>query len=316
MFRRIQIMLLLFTGFCATVPAAAQERALLLAWENDMWNRKDWYFSNGINIGLFHPALRKSPVNFILLPGGPDGPGSDGTRTLCGLQLRQEIYTPMDIGQEEIREGDHPYAATLSLVSEKTLMRERHRISSGLQIGVIGPAALGFRSQEFIHRITPSDPPKGWNNQVGNDLMLNYLLSFERSVYADEWSDFILQGRARLGTVYTDAYAGFLVRMEDRPKYFRYVGPDPERPFNLYFEMGGGFRLVGYDASLQGGMINRTSPYTIPASSVSRVVADVRLSTVFELQRHQLLLCQHMVSPRFDRSKWHAWLQISYRYWW
>ena len=235
-----------------------------------------------------------------------------------GLRLRQEIYTPRDLKQDEIQSGDHPYAATLSLSSEKIVNRPASglRITSGLQLGVLGPAALGFLAQDFIHRITPSDPAQGWDNQVGNDLMLNYNLSVDKEIIRDEYSQLILHGRARLGTVYTDVSAGFRSRMEYDPKYFHFVEPDPGRRINFYVEFGADLKFVGYDASLQGGMFNRTSPYTIPGDAVARVVGVFVASAVLEFPKHQLVFYQNFVSPRFEASGWHAWLGISYRYWW
>ena len=279
-----------------------------------MFNRMDWYFSNGINIGVYHEALGKSPLNRILLPLRIH----ETDLVYYGLKLRQEIYTPQDLTQDEIQSGDHPYAATLSLSSEKIVNRpaSRLRIASGLQLGILGPAALGFQAQDFIHRITPSDPALGWDNQVGNDLMLNYNLSVDKGVVEDDYSQFILYGRARLGTVYTDASAGFGVRMEYNPKYFSFMDPDPGRRFNFYVEFGGNLRFVGYDATLQGGLFNNTSPYTIPSESVNRVVAEAAINAVFELPKHQLVFYQNIGSPRFEESDWHAWLGISYRYWW
>ncbi|KKK51084.1 hypothetical protein LCGC14_3118520, partial [marine sediment metagenome] len=235
-----------------------------------------------------------------------------------GLQLRQEIYTPKDLSADTIAAGDHPYSSTLTLSQVKITDNAELgiRYISELRLGILGPAALGFHAQKLIHNITPSDPPQGWDNQVGNDLMLNYNVTVDKGVVEDEYSQFILHGRARLGTVYTDATAGFLVRMEYQPKYFSFIDPDPARRFNIYVEFGGNLRFVGYDASLQGGMFNRTSPYTIPSESVSRIVAEGRINIVLELPKHQLVFYENVVSPRFDASEWHAWLGISYRYWW
>ncbi|HEC44456.1 MAG TPA: lipid A deacylase LpxR family protein [Bacteroides sp.] len=307
-------MILLILGLAASAQEQASRNGFVFSFENDMFNRMDWYFSNGINIALYHEVLGKSPLNRILLPLRI----RETDRVYYGLRLRQEIYTPRDISQDEIQPGDHPYAATLSLSSEKIVMRpaSHMRFTSGLQLGVLGPAALGFHAQKLIHNITPSDPPQGWDNQVGNDLMLNYNVTVDKGVVEDEYSQFILHGRARLGTVYTDATAGFLVRMEYQPKYFSFIDPDPARRFNIYVEFGGNLRFVGYDASLQGGMFNRTSPYTIPSESVSRIVAEGRINIVLELPKHQLVFYENVVSPRFDASEWHAWLGISYRYWW
>jgi len=37
------------------------------------------------------------------------------------------------------------------------------RIVSGLRVGVLGPASLGFKTQELAHLLSnPSRPPQGW----------------------------------------------------------------------------------------------------------------------------------------------------------
>jgi hypothetical protein len=258
--------------------------------------------------------LEGNPVNFILPPFRSD----EEDRAIYGLQLRQEIYTPKDLDRAEIQEGDHPYAATLSIGQVRMVNRPSNKLryTSGLWVGVIGPAALGFNAQDFIHRITPSRPPQGWNNQVSNDLLLNYSLAVERELLSDEVSQFVLSGRARLGTVYTDAAIGMWSRFEHRPKFFTHIGPDPGRKVNFFATLGWELRFVGYDASLQGGMFNRTSPYTIPSASLSRVMVSFDTSAVLEIKKHRLRFYQNVVSPRFNKSDWHAWAGISYSYWW
>ena len=323
LYKRIYILVFLFAGLGASGLVAsepgvsAQEEhgrnAFVVAFENDMFNRMDWYFSNGNNFALYHSVFAKSPMNRILLPGRV----RETDKVYYGLHLRQEIYTPHDLNQDEIQAGDHPYAATLSLIEEKIVNRydEGLRFTSSFHLGVLGPFALGFQSQNFIHMITPSDPPQGWNNQVSNDLMLNYSFALDKEIKRDELSQFALHFAARLGTVYTDARAGFWVRFEHFPKFFRYFEPDPSRKFNFYARLGAEICFVGYDASLQGGMFNRTSPYTIPAGSISRLVGGMNATAVFELKRQQLLFYQNFVSPRFSQAEWHAWMGISYRYW-
>ncbi len=326
-------MLLLFLGLGISVPDASAEvesgleksdrnipspdvlgNSIGMSFENDMFNKMDWYFSNGLNFSMTHSVFEGSPVNYVLFPVRL----RERDRAVYGLRLTQEIYTPKDITENEIQEGDHPYAATLSLTEEKIINRpaEGLRFTSGLQIGVIGPAALGFNAQEFIHNNTPSHPPQGWHNQVGNDILLNYYLSAEKEVIRDEVSQLALYVRARLGTVYTDAVVGLWSRFEFLPKFFTHVGPDLSRKVNFHFRLGWELRFVGYDASLQGGMFNRTSPYTIPSSDVSRIVFRASASAVLEIYRHEISFFQKVMSPRFEASDWHGWMGISYRYWW
>jgi hypothetical protein len=284
-----------------------------LVFENDMFNRMDWHFSNGIDLSYIHPAFRKSPFNSLLIPVQE----RTGDRPVYGLRLRQEIYTPRDLIRGEIQKGDHPYAAVLGLEEFRILNRPEDgwRFTTGLQIGVIGPIALGFQAQDFIHRITPSEPPKGWENQIGNDLLLNYSFNADREWVGDEVSQLILHGRARLGTLHTDAALGLRSRFERLPKFFRHAGPDPGRKVNFYASLNWELQFIGYDASLQGGLFNRTSPYTIPAAHVSRIVGGFDASAVVEIYGHSVGIYQHVVSPRFHHSGWHAWVGICYRYW-
>ena len=135
----------------------------------------------------------------------------------------------------------------------------------------MGPAALGFHAQDIIHRITPSRPPKGWDYQVHNDVILNYDFMVDKEIYRDDISILGVKGTGR---------------------------------------------FVIYDATLQGGLFNKTSPYVIPSASVRRLVGDINMFLVFEIRGHQLGLNQHLISSRFNESEWHGWLGINYTYWW
>ena len=279
-----------------------------------MFNKMDWYYTNGLQFLLYHESLQKSPFDRILLPFKVRE--EDGA--WYGLALRQELYTPRDLEDDTIRAGDHPYAAALTLTQQRVVNRPESgiRFTSGLRVGVLGPAALGFFAQDIIHRITPSKPPKGWDYQVHNDVILNYDFMADKEIYRDDITILGVKGGGRLGTLHTDFSGGLWFRMELGQAYFKRLGPDPSNSFNLYYQMEGAGRFVVYDATLQGGLFNTTSPYVIPAASVNRLVGDVNMALVFEIRGHQLGLHQHLISPRFSASKWHGWLGINYTYWW
>ncbi len=300
------------------VPLIAQQetyqRAFSVAFENDMFNKMDWYYTNGLKFLLYHESLQKSPVDRILLPFKL----RDSDRAWYGLELRQELFTPRDLDDDTIRAGDHPYAATLTLTQQRVVNRPENgiRFTSGLRVGILGPAALGFFAQDIIHRITPSNPPNGWDYQVHNDVILNYDFMIDKEVLRDDITILGIKGGGRMGTLHTDFSGGIWFRMEPGQEYFKRLGPGPDNPFNLYFHMEGTARFVVYDATLQGGLFNTTSPYVIPTESINRMVGDINMSLVFEVRGHQLGFYQHLISSRFTDSGWHGWLGIKYTYWW
>jgi len=163
-----------------------------------MFNKMDWYYTNGLQFLLYNDGFQKSPFDRVLLPfkiREKDG-------AWYGLALRQELYTPRDLEDDNIQASDHPYAATLTLTQRRIVNRTESgtRYTSGLRVGILGPAALGFHAQDIIHRITPSHPPKGWDYQVHNDVILNYDFMVDKEILRDGVSVFGLKGMARMGS--------------------------------------------------------------------------------------------------------------------
>ena len=77
-----------------------------------------------------------------------------------------------------------------------------------------------------------------------------------------------------------------------------------------FFTFRGAARLVAYDATLEGGMINRSSPYTLPASSVSGVVTQSSAGFTITYGAIGIELEQTVLSPEFSHRWWHAWGHI------
>ena len=287
---------------------------LSFAWENDMYFQRDYYYTNGFQIDFFHIKLEASPFSRILLPPGRKQTGGD----YHGLQLRQEIFTPKDLSADTISAGDHPYSSTLTLTQLKivNLPDRAVRLTSGFQLGVLGPAALGFKTQELAHHISnPSRPPQGWDNQVKNDIIINYNFQFEKSFLHSKLSMFGIQGRSRLGTLHTDVSAGMWFRLDARSGYFQRLGPSGGKRLNLLMHFSASATHVFYDATLQGGMFNKSSSYYIIDEKMIRWLGQARLSATLELWGHQLVFFSHLTSPRFKNSSPHAWTGIAYKYW-
>jgi lipid A 3-O-deacylase len=246
------------------------EASLRLHFENDVLAGADQYYSNGLGLELVHPAFRGFFLTAILARGG-------GIRQ-AGMTVEQEGYTPTSIESATILWGDRPFAATLMLslfaVSGRSGLPER--ITSSLWLGVLGPVAGGFEMQSTIHRLIGDVQPLGWQNQVRNDAIVDYDVGYERNVAA--WSDWFLLnalGKARVGTLRTRLSLGLdlMIGWIDAGVLSEFSLPAvaAERGFRLHLFWQPAINIVGYDATLQGGMFNRTSPYTIPADEVARV---------------------------------------------
>ncbi|OYU80322.1 MAG: hypothetical protein CFE23_09655 [Flavobacterium sp. BFFFF1] len=235
-------------------------------YDNDYFASSDHNYTQGFDLEFVAAFLKYNPMNVILVK-------PSGSRIRYGLSLEHMGYAPDNIRSAEIQFGDRPFAAAVVLksfvVAIDTLRRSR--LQTGLSIGVIGPAAFGRQMQEGIHSATGNTKPMGWKNQVRNDIIVQYETGYEKQFlhYARLFS---LQGNAtvRAGTLFTNASVGLslMAGIVDSP-FIRH-----RNGFRLYAYVQPLVTAVGYDATLQGGLINRDSPYTISDGDLERVTAQ------------------------------------------
>lgn len=95
---------------------------------------------------------------------------------LWHYKLQQNMYAPSDLRREDHIKGDRPYCGMLTggVGYEFFHDPESPWTNYGeLDFGVIGPAAGCKHTQKFIHKILHCRDPKGWDNQLHNEFVVN-----------------------------------------------------------------------------------------------------------------------------------------------
>jgi lipid A 3-O-deacylase len=224
-------------GADAAPSAVAIER---LAWGSlSLYSENDKYFAgtdrrytNGLKISGLTANLRsfESPH----LPGPVRWLAQRLSRFVqrdevpkVGLSLGQNIYTPENTETTAPQPGDRPYAAWL--YTGVSFHNYRPSINAygdrriprldilEINLGVVGPWALGRQIQNGFHDLIGVEHAEGWDNQLKNEPGLN--LIFERKWRfrtGDLESDWALEVIPHvgfcLGNVNTQANAGLEVR--------------------------------------------------------------------------------------------------------
>ena len=252
-----------------------------VAYDNDFFSATDKYFTQGIVIEVVTPSLRKLPTRQVLI-------APSGSVTRYGLAYEDDGFTASDLKIPGILYNDHPYAATrqlraFAIASDTT---RAQRISSSLNVGIIGQGAAGKEVQTFIHRHTGNTIPQGWGNQIRNDVILNYEAMIERAL-VQRGSHILITGTgvARVGTYNTAATIASTLMIGSVGTPFN-TTPDRGRAFFFYAKPQ--LNVVGYDATLQGGLFNHTSPYVISAGDVSRFVYRHQIGIVYRSHRRSV----------------------------
>ncbi len=266
-------------------------------YSNDLFTATDFYLTQAFQFELAHPALGKIPIYKLL-----HAPGKDNN--VYGFSIEHNVYTPQDYKQTEIQYGDRPFAAAfmLNTFTIHTDSERKSRWSSRLSMGVLGPAAFGKGMQTYIHKHTGNAQPKGWDNQIKNDLVLNYELNYQKEIV--QINNHLLvtaDALARLGTLNTKANIGLTLMLGIFKNPFAELNIAGKK-FQLYAYDHLELNVLGYDATLQGGLLNRSSPYTISAAGVSRFVFQNNWGIVLQTGKIYLEYYQSYITKEFEQG--------------
>jgi lipid A 3-O-deacylase len=204
-------------------PAAGQLRGVEVRLDNDQFafTRGDderWYTSGGYFAFAFQPAARAPDARLAaawctyLIACDP------GSRMLRVVSIGHTIHTPAATGGRTPQPYDRPYAATLHGGLATIVQGTRTRQTLELQLGVVGPAALGEEVQNTLHTLIGQARAQGWGYQVRAQPLVG--LGWSRlSRHGPEGAgwDAVLRTSVMLGTPVTQAGLGALVRAGSPP---------------------------------------------------------------------------------------------------
>lgn len=281
------------------------EKYFRFHYDNDYFTATDEYYTQGITLEYVHPVLKHNPINKLLLkPKHSDAK--------YGIRFDHFGYTPTSIRSEFIRYGDRPFCGNLSfssfMIAIDTLKQQR--LSTTLTVGVIGSKAGGREMQVKIHEWLKNITPLGWEYQIANDVILNYQINYEKALYHYR-NVFIVNSisELRVGTHTDKIKSGFNFMVGNIPnpyasnaqtqttkKKFRYY---------VYGQVQPGFTV--YDATLQGGLFNKTSPYTLSAKELTRLTLQGDFGLVMKIRKLTLEYCQSFITKEFETGKLHRW---------
>ncbi len=280
-----------------------------LNYENDFFSSTDKYYTQGIHLELVAPWVKQFPISKLLFH-----PHFSYIR--YGIGLEHEGYTPSSISDPHILYGDRPFAGCFFL---KTFLiaidpQKKQRFSTSLNTGVIGQAAGGMEMQTAIHRWLGDITPHGWPNQVHNDAILNYQVDYEKQLLSlGHILSIDADAMARAGTLSDKINAGTTIMFGYFDSPFTTTVATAKN-FRIYGYEHAAVNAVAYDATLEGGLFDKTSPYTISPKNITPFVFENRFGFVVVYRRIYLEYFQSLLSNEFTTVNYHVWggVQIAF----
>jgi len=276
-----------------------------IKWSNDFVFSSDYYFSNGLELVYYAPAFKKSPVRHLLISH------KEAYNIWYGLTLTQHFFTPRDLSGNEINLTDRPFASYL-LIGQKPIsaMQDRQiKITSEIRTGIFGKYSGGQSIQNGIHELLPaSKPVSGWHSQLNSEIALNYILKVEKGLTNSPFFNAIPYAEVLMGTPYTDLSGG--IRFVIGKQNSLFIDPGVRNCSNMelyvFTDMSG--RLVGYNATLQGGLFSTDSH---ALHSINRLVGQFTTGIVWRVNRFSIEYGQTFLAKEFDSGLSHKWAYVS-----
>jgi lipid A 3-O-deacylase len=300
-------------------------------------NNQDRYFTQGLKFELMSTKIgeiyQKSGIMSIL----PKLKHDSTSLNHASISFTQDFYTPDDKKADTVIVSDRPYAGAMYITFRNVSVGQnsKQRLTSDLDIGVLGPWALGKEMQNGVHLLfadkNGDTDIQGWNYQLNNDLYLNYTLKYERQLVWTKYMEMSSVYQFNVGTIYDDFGIGARLRLGIyKSHYDKYLGfinkKDRNRTVKSFFkgiQVYGFFnpvaKFVLYNALLQGGVINninQTPEHRLSENRISRIIVDGNYGITIVTGRFSIQFIQYFKSREFDSGFNHRYGNILLTYSW
>jgi lipid A 3-O-deacylase len=265
-------------NFAAPAARADEHERFTLLEENDsLYFNSDKHYTQGVRFSYLGPEVASGSGwngSFDAISIAPgvfaERPAGERSRRYA-IALGQSVFTPKETALAPPDPKDRPYAGWLYLSASLLQETDRRELEQfEVELGVIGPAALGKPVQNNWHQLIGKDEAQGWSEQLQNEpgIVLSYDRRWRVPVLGDAVGgvDIVPEAGATLGNVFTYGEAGGLLRLgrnlggDYGPVRIRpslsgtdYVNADHLVPeLGYYFFVGAQGRVVGRNVFLDG----------------------------------------------------------------
>lgn len=293
-----------FLVCCAFIPdATADSDWQSITLDNDIFVGSDGGYTNGLFFSWYDTGADggagqtgPSPLVRPLLWSLPDQSG----KTVNAFTVGQVMVTPESITAEGA--SDLPYSGLLFINNTYLVIGASHADKLSTSLGIVGPSSGAESVQKWIHELTGSDFPQGWDSQLKDEVVFKFSRArLRRSwISQNDCMDLLLIGEAALGTIDSSISGSIMLRYGEglaqsfampvlsstktsnpvafKGGWYLYIGVTARHLFNQIFTDGNTFRdspSIDAEKSQLGAMVGFA--YSWQNLSLTLAVSDINL---------------------------------------
>ncbi len=274
--------------------------------------KQDRYYTNGLTIFL-RQVVKESKGN--------------ATKRIWSTFAGQKIYNARSGQTVAIEDVDRPFAAYLfGGGSFHWLQPSENSIKVSVEVGTIGPTALGEEAQTLLHKTVGFYEIEGWEFQVNDEFGINATVNLHYFIFrnAQKKLDLSLPLKIDVGNTFTGLQSGILFRTGSLNPFYHSVatnstvstGVEKEvTDQELYFFAKPSLSYIVYDATIQGGLFQKNKGPVI--FKPRPFVFSQEIGVTYSKNRWALSFALIFESKRLDRaekSEQYGSAQVYYRF--
>lgn len=242
----------------------------------------DRYYTNGLFLN-YRRALDQTKLKTGL------------EKKIYEVSIGQKIYNPISGYAPSPSRQDRPFAGYLYAGGALSWFKSNESVLKvSAEFGVTGPSSLAEDGQELLHNTIGFYELAGWEYQIKDELAINLSAQYTKLIHrlVDNAADISFEGYANVGTTFSGAGAGILLRAGNINQLFNTsylnasIGNNAKTkglvPKEIFFYVKPQLNFIAYDATVQGSMFKDNSPITF---DVKPIVFAQQLGFNFSSQR-------------------------------
>jgi hypothetical protein len=162
--------------------------------------------------------------------------------------------------------NDYPYSGAMMLEYGLQSFNgdRKYNLQSKITIGGMGQMSGAQQFQVGLHKLIGDEIPRGWDNQLQNDILINLQFGAEKGILESGIFDAVAGGKINAGTLIDNLEAYGNLRLGKINPYFGNLiaqnGSDGsaasrQSHWQAYLFARCGAQAVAYDALLEGGIV-------------------------------------------------------------
>jgi hypothetical protein len=306
---------LILSGFCcvrAQTPDSLKKdplSSIKFMYENDVFAEEDQYYTQGVLLEYKADFLKRSPFSKALIHFKNEHWVDEH-----GIALRQDVYTPKSILNKTIDLNDRPYAAVFYASQFLIAYNYSHKakLTSKLDVGIIGSLGLGEQEQKWIHRSIGDVQPIGWENQVKNSFICNYSVFFEKAIIARSFIELSGTMNATAGILNDHYEAGAILKVGKLRSGFK--PRERKKGMEIYATLQGSGRYILYNGIMQGVFYTK-SPHTLSYDQLEKVVYRSHFGLTVALKKFSISYYKYNITKEIKKGLPHSWGSLQFVGW-